>query len=488
MYKFERVNKSQPTLLENVLLDIRIAINCEFGILYLFRGGKLYVEAVQGINDYSYKNGQFKEKKIHAIDVDETTAAGYSFIYNKTVNPGATENNIYHNFNNEAQKYDDELGIKAETNLFVPISNYSGAKIGVIQLVNALDKDGKVINFNNLHERAARVITTYFNMFINNAKEVYVADDMLRNLARYIACRADERQGLRKGHSRRVVNLTKNFMKYLKVNEHLAVSEEENDLSIIALFGYLKDIACLENEATDVVQTENAKNIYFMVKTRLLAIKEQRKFQVLKELLQGDFTDRESLQKHMWHDIEEIEDEMSRALDFVEMLDQAACIINDTAQRYADELASRSWLNAEGKEEPWMSREESTVLIRECPTEESDKSHLELDENVVLSLKLLQGISFNNKYKVVPEFINKFHEYQTFVKYPLGDLIIEPPLLVVALQVINSFELLIEEGNEYSETRAEKIIEEMIAEGKHNQTMLMRFKASGLWKNKQILA
>ncbi|HIU63997.1 MAG TPA: hypothetical protein IAB06_02990 [Candidatus Avacidaminococcus intestinavium] len=484
MYKFTRNDHAQPTLLENILLDIRLAINCESGILYLHRAGKLYVEAIQGSDGYTYKRGQIVNKSFMALEVDETSAVGYSFIYSRVVNTDALGNVEYPFLHNGLkQPYEEELAIAEGSGLYVPITNYSGEKLGVIRLANAIDDTGARTAFTSIHARAARIIATYFNICVSNAKDAYVADEMVKALAHLMSAFTDEIKGVPEGHTRHLINLSKQFIKYLRKTDLAPSASEVNEANVVELVACLKDIGYLDSNIKNNMAASGQVEIYNLLKTRFLAIKEQRKFQLLKEVLQGDFDERKNLSETAWQEIRIIEDEMNTALNFIEMLSNSACIASESTQRYIEDLVSQSWLNAEGKEVPWLTREEATFLLKDCSEISNGVNNLATEQMIVASSRLLKRIVFTNKYKDIPELITGLHEYNAYLNYPLGEMIVEPPLLVIVLQVVETFLNKIERLGEYNLSRAEKVLDEMALEQKHNRLMIVRFKESGSWQN-----
>jgi len=140
--------KDIDTLLEQVLLEARKIVNAEAGSVFLIKKNYLSFEYVQ--NDFlhgDYENSSdymYTKKK---IPVDNKSIAGYAALTKKSLIIDDVYNisiNKPYSFNSRFDKLSNYI---TKSVLTVPLINNREKVIGVFQIINAKDKNGKVISF-----------------------------------------------------------------------------------------------------------------------------------------------------------------------------------------------------------------------------------------------------------------------------------------------------------------------------------------------------
>jgi len=140
--------KDVDVLLERILYEARRLVNADAGSIYVKEGDKLKFSYTQ--NDTQQKNlppGKKLIYSIFSIPINNQSIAGY------VANTGETLNihDVYKlstgqpfSFN---RSYDDLSGYRTQSMLTFPLKTNRGDTIGVLQLINGKDANGKVIPF-----------------------------------------------------------------------------------------------------------------------------------------------------------------------------------------------------------------------------------------------------------------------------------------------------------------------------------------------------
>ncbi len=146
-----QVNKIQDLdfLLEEILRGCRIMTNADAGSIYVLDDGKLHIRYAQ--NDSLQQKLQPGEKllySIFSIEVSNKTLSGSCALSGEMINiPDAykiPEGSPYSFDSN----YDKLTNYRTQSILTIPLKINTGEILGVIQIINAKDKRGKIRAFN----------------------------------------------------------------------------------------------------------------------------------------------------------------------------------------------------------------------------------------------------------------------------------------------------------------------------------------------------
>ncbi len=168
--------KDIDLLLEKVLTEARTFTNCDAGSIYVTEGENL---------KFSYTQNETLQKKLppgqklpystFTVPIDNRSIAGYVASNGVILNiPDVYSlgGDYPFSFN---PSYDAKTGYRTSSMLTLPLKNFRGVTIGVLQLINATDENGMVVPFNPEEEH---------NMlyFANNAANAIEHAKMTREI------------------------------------------------------------------------------------------------------------------------------------------------------------------------------------------------------------------------------------------------------------------------------------------------------------------
>lgn len=145
-------------LLDKILLELRKFTNAESGTIFLTEDDQLKIKYIQ--NDILFKNNPTVKYTYldHGVPIDESSIAGAAAAEGKIV----MIDDAYHitkgcscGFN---KAFDQKTGYRTKSVLAFPLKSLRNRVIGVIQLINARNKRGKVVPFTERDE----LYLTYF--------------------------------------------------------------------------------------------------------------------------------------------------------------------------------------------------------------------------------------------------------------------------------------------------------------------------------------
>ncbi len=179
--KMERIYqiKDLHSLLDTILTETREFTRADAGSIFLVSGSKLKFSYVQ--NETLYKNDILSNKYIYAnreIDINEKSIAGYvaltgdSMIIDDAydIDPGQP-----YSFNSH---FDLMSFYRTHSMLVVPLKTSKGIVVGVLELINALDDEKKIVPFTLNDKLFVTQFANYAGIAIERA--VMLRDVVLR--------------------------------------------------------------------------------------------------------------------------------------------------------------------------------------------------------------------------------------------------------------------------------------------------------------------
>ncbi len=140
--------KDIDLLLEKILHEARGFTNCDAGSIYVREGERLIFRYAQ--NDTLQRqlpHGKKLPYSTFSVPISNTSIAGYVASNGSILNiADVYEVSTYYPFSFN-RSYDDQTGYRTCSMLTIPLQNFRGDVIGILQLINAVDSQGDTIPF-----------------------------------------------------------------------------------------------------------------------------------------------------------------------------------------------------------------------------------------------------------------------------------------------------------------------------------------------------
>ena len=111
--------------------------------------------------------------------------------------------------------YDAITGYHTQSMLVVPMRNREGEKLGVIQLINALDENGTIQAFPEDMILALESVASQAAVAIQNVRYMREIRELFQSFVRVMSTAVDERSPYNANHSRRMAQMCGHFLTFL---------------------------------------------------------------------------------------------------------------------------------------------------------------------------------------------------------------------------------------------------------------------------------
>lgn len=204
-------------LRERILLEAKAFTNADAGTLYLKNKGKELTFQIVRNDSLNIAMGGTTGVEIEFPPVTLTTASGepnmnnvasYCAITGEMINIADAYSNADRFDFSGTERFDKQTGYRSQSFLTVPLKNHQGFVIGVLQLINAKDRTGKVIPFDESILPMVNALASQAAVSIDNRMLIEELKHLLDSFISLIAAAIDTKSPYTGGHCQRVPVLT----------------------------------------------------------------------------------------------------------------------------------------------------------------------------------------------------------------------------------------------------------------------------------------
>lgn len=462
IYSSFAVQKDYEQLLQTILKEIMDITRCDGGTLYIRDENDLHVKYVV-VKSLDLFENNAESGIFPPIGLNSKNVCEYSMLEH-TLDDGCTPCET-ENTENPLSNYE------IQSMLVVPMEDDFSEISGVLQLINALDKDNNVIEFGEeVHEYAlsiaAQAAICLSNM--NYEKENIL---LLNSIVQVMSTAIDERSPFNANHTRNMARYGNDFIDWLKDNnKEIQLTEQDKNQFIMSI--WLHDIGKLTTPENILNKESRLNERYEVVILRIENFILTNKVAFLEEKISEKEYNR-----------------AVRSLNNLKNLIQTANRADFLTQEHIqsiEKFGTRELLSPKGIYESVLTKQELESLLVPKGTL-TDSQRAVMQNHVVMTAKMLENIKFSRDYKDVPLWANSHHEYINGSGYPHGYAGEKLCIPIRILTILDIYEALVASDRPYKSSMTPKqaffILYSMVDEGKIDKRLLDLFKESEVWKN-----
>lgn len=424
-------------LLEKILSCVMELSNCDAGTLYLLEGGALHFKIMRNNTMNTYTGGDGSDCGLPPVALNRESVCALALLDDKTLRI----EDVWHCKEYDLtgpMRYDAMTGYHTQSMIVVPMRNREGGKIGVLQLINAQDDDGKVIPFEEEVVLAVEAVASQAAITVQNVRYLSQIKNLFHSFVKVMSSAVDERTPYNGSHTRHMAQYGDRFLDYLNNRSADAgkgivfdPSHKEEVLMSVWLHDIGKLVTPLEvmNKMARLLPEQYDAFIHRMEVIRLRAEIERLTGVIAPE-------DAELRIKNT-----------QNAQVLVDAVNSCG-FVTDERMAELDRLRQRTFTDSDGSVKPWLTPEEYAMLtIRKGTLSEEERGVME--SHVVVTDKLLSQIEFSEDLSHVREWAASHHELLNGSGYPnhrAGD---EIPCEVRIITILDIFDALVADDRPY---------------------------------------
>lgn len=463
-------------LLEYILFSVIELAHCDAGTLYLLEENTLHFRILRNDTLKTYSGGDGTLPDLPPVPLTTENICARALLEGRTIHVADVTASPDYDFSGSA-RYDAMTGYHTRSMLAVPMRNRAGDKLGVLQLINAMDADGEVQPFPEEMALVLESVASQAAITIQNIRYIREIQELFRSFVRVMSSAVDERSPYNGSHTRHMAAYCEKFLDYLNdkaqaKGEVLPFSPLHREELLMSV--WLHDIGKL------VIPLEIMDKPARLLPEQLSAFRHRMEvIRLLGEIdvLTGNRTG-----------LAELVQATREAETLVESVN-AAGFVTDEKLAALEELSRRTYRNRSGQAQPWLTPDEYAMLsIRRGTLSEEERNIIQ--SHVVMTDKLLSQIRFSPELSHVREWSSGHHEFLNGSGYPkrLTDGAI--PQEVRILTILDIFDALTADDRPYKPgmpvDRALSILTDMATkEGKLDPGLVKDFIQSRCWEDSE---
>jgi len=411
-------------LLELIVREARNFTNADAGSLYLVDQDKdcLLFEVAQ--NDALKKRADLKPEtfKPYSISLTKNSIVGYGAITGETLNiPDVYDlpPEVDFEFNRD---FDKRNKYRTKSILSVPMKDTEGKIIGVLQLINSTDSQGKVVSFDTNIEPLVSSLASQATVAIKNAQLIKEIKAVFEALIQYSVSAIDARSPFTAGHSRMVAKYTMALARALNDTHngpYANISFTPDQLEELNYAAWLHDIGKIgvrggvldKRSHLSDTEMESLSNRFKNIKASAIIETKEKKLALFNRKGEESIKIRE-LDRELKNRINQIDEDLA----FIKKVN-TCLFLSETEFKHLEEIHKKKYLDFEGQKGAYLTDlefENLSVMKGNLTKDEME----EIRSHVIHTENILNKIPFTRHLKMLPIFAAGHHEMLNGSGYP----------------------------------------------------------------------
>jgi HD-GYP domain-containing protein (c-di-GMP phosphodiesterase class II) len=322
------------------------------------------------------------------------------------------------------KNFDAKTGYRSRSFLTVPMRNHEEEVIGVLQLINALDREsGEIVKFPTDDQQLLESLASQAAIALTNHRLIGQLEELFEAFIQLINTAIDDKSPYTGGHCARVPALTMMLAEAASrtqrgpLRDFVMTDQDRRELKIA---GLLHDCGKITTPVHVVDKSTKLQTLFDRI--HLL----DTRFEVLKR----------DAEISMWREIVGAGEDVQRAdaarLDYaarIAQLDQdreflRQCNIGGEAmsaeeQQRVQQIATYRWRGVDGKDCNFLIDDETENLTIASGTLTSDEREI-INHHIEVTIKMLESLPWPKHLKNVAEYAGGHHERMDGKGYPRG--------------------------------------------------------------------
>ncbi|MCA1904113.1 MAG: GAF domain-containing protein [Cyanobacteria bacterium KgW148] len=421
-----------PQLMEMILRELKQMLNADGGTIYLIKDNALHFNTVLNSSLNIYIGG-VQGKPVHYPPIP---------LYNKEGNPNYATVSAYCALKGETiniadayfaagfdfagtREFDRRSGYRSQSFLTIPMKNHEEEVIGVIQLINAKDKNGVIIPFSEADQRIAESLASQAAIAITNQLLIKEFRELFEAFISLIAQAIDEKSEHTGDHCRRVPVLTMMLAEaacHTKTGVFKDFQMTEEELYELKIAGLLHDCGKVTTPVHVIEKATKLQTIYDrinLIDTRFAALQKDLEIEFLQQkisFLEGKSNiNLTALTEEYQRKLEQMKSDRL----FLHNCNIGSEFMSDDLKERVKTIGQYQWYDWDNKQQNFLTEDEIYNLNITKGTLTKEEREI-INRHIVVTIKMLEALPYPKNLRRVPEYAGGHHERMDGKGYPKG--------------------------------------------------------------------
>jgi HD-GYP domain-containing protein (c-di-GMP phosphodiesterase class II) len=321
--------------------------------------------------------------------------------------------------------FDQTFGYHSQSFLTVPMTDHEGELVGVLQLINAMDREtGEIRSFSSTDQRFIEALASQAAMAITNQQLILQLEGLLEALVNLINIGIDEKSPYTGRHCQFVPELTMMLAEAAHKTEDGPLAEfrmSDADRKELWLAGLLHDCGKITTPVHVVDKATKLETIYdriHVVDTRFEVMLRDAEIRALRAKLESNARG-ENRDAAIDDLLAAEQDRLREDRDFLRRANVGGEGMLPADQDLVRKIARHRWTGPDGQVRDLLDEEEISNLTVRFGTL-TDEERKIINNHIGVTIRMLESLPWPKHLKNVPEYAGGHHERMDGKGYPRG--------------------------------------------------------------------
>ncbi|MEO5795527.1 MAG: HD domain-containing phosphohydrolase [Rhodoferax sp.] len=341
---------------------------------------------------------------------NDTMVATFAAIHDRTVNIADAYVEAGFDFSG-TKAFDARTGYRSQSFLAVPMKNFDGEVIGVLQLINALEPGlGRVVTFSEADQRLVESLASQAAIALSNRQLVNQLETLFESFVQLINTAIDDKSPYARDRFNRVPALTMMLASAVDTTSdgpYASFQMNERDRYELRIAGMLHDYGKI---ATPVHVTDKATKLQTLfdrielISTRFEVLKRDAEIATLRQQLALRACTDPAAEAVAEQRGQETHTRIDADRAFLREVNQAQTVMTDAQLSKIRDIGTRRyWRNPDGMQVPFLSSDElENLSIPDGTLTEQEREIV--NQHMVATQAMLEQVPWPKHLKNVPEY------------------------------------------------------------------------------------
>jgi HD-GYP domain-containing protein (c-di-GMP phosphodiesterase class II) len=322
------------------------------------------------------------------------------------------------------KSFDNKTGYRSTSLIAVPMRNHENELIGVLQLINAQDRQsGKIVSFSAQDQSLLESLASQAAIALTNHLLIQQMERLFESFISLINTAIDDKSAYTGGHCERVPVLTMMLADAVNRTQQGPLKDfvmTEKDRYELKIAGLLHDCGKITTPVHVVDKSTKLETIFdriHLIDTRFEVLKRDAEINMLHALMKPGISTAD--EERIRAEFSDLKQQLDSDRDFLRHSNVGSERMEAADQERVQRIATYTWCNESGEEVHFLNAEELENLnIRAGTLTEAERQII--NHHIDITIKMLESLPWPKHLRKVSEYAGGHHERMDGKGYPKG--------------------------------------------------------------------